>query len=189
MNFIEHFKNKTFKDHPIEHQSAFFGIGAALVTSSFQPISKSALFGIVVAALAYVYLSSTSFSAIDVHHSELPSSSSQSCPSCPIYATITKCVASDGSTVANLKCPLGKTIKVVDVFYGRDSAITCQLSQGGYPDPTIFTPAKSPPGALDAVKAICDGKNNANVPLNESTFGPDLYPGVSKYVRIVYTCV
>lgn len=187
-------------EHPIEHQSAFIGIGSGLVVSSFKPADKSIIFGLAAGIIAYYYLSNSSTSL----NSLLPSSSSssttpdqsivtspqqQTCPSCPVFATVTKCAAPDGSTVATIKCPAGKTIKVTDVFYGRDSAITCQLSQGGYPDPTIFTPVASPPGALAAVKALCDGRNEASVPLNESTFGPDLNPKVLKYVRITYTCV
>lgn len=208
MDLFNKFKSH-ISEHPIEHQSAFIGIGAGLIASSFQTANKSALFGIIVAAIAYFYLNSTndlyynnsspSSSSVSSVFSSIvsfiiPSSKSEpapekTCPSCPAYAIVTKCVSPDGSTVANLKCPLGKLIKVTSVFYGRDSALTCQLSQGGYPDPTIFTPAPSPPGALEAVKAICDGKNDATVPLNESTFGTDLYPNVSKYARIIYTCV
>ena len=81
---------------------------------------------------------------------------------------------------ATLKCPVRKTIKILEATYGRTDMTTCK-------HPSIKTTSCSSTKPLPIIRKICDGVNSCEVTSSNGLYG-DPCVGTYKYLVVRYIC-
>lgn len=97
-------------------------------------------------------------------------------------------VACEGEEV-NINCPNYEGIRVVNAFWGRDDATTCQPSDPL--EPKSYKDMCKPVDkeyAKRKVKHMCHGIESCKIPATTIFFDTELCPNVIKYLRVDYEC-
>lgn len=97
-------------------------------------------------------------------------------------------VACEGEEV-NINCANYEGIRIINAFWGRDDATTCQpedpLEPKSYKD--MCKPVDKE-YAKRKVKQMCHGNEMCRIPAATTFFDTELCPNIIKYLRVNYEC-
>ena len=97
-------------------------------------------------------------------------------------------VACEGEEV-NINCPNYEGIRIINAFWGRDDATTCQpddpLEPKSYKD--MCKPVDKE-YAKRKVKQMCHSNEMCRIPATTTFFDTEICPNVIKYLRVNYEC-
>ena len=89
----------------------------------------------------------------------------------------------------NIACPNYEGIRIVNAFWGRDDAATCQPDN--FDEKRSYKDMCKPVDkeyAKRKVKQMCHGIEICRIPATTTFFDTELCPNVIKYLRVNYEC-
>ncbi|KAF6206009.1 hypothetical protein GE061_017234 [Apolygus lucorum] len=101
---------------------------------------------------------------------------------CPMYKHYTKTVCEQETM--KLICLPGQSIKIIDVFYGRNTGEICNYE----PQKTVTVHCHSPPRSMAEVEKRCNSRQVCSVRAHNDVF-TDPCPYTLKYLRVSYMCL